>query len=352
MDLGSSELNSEAFFWGRQVSAQRAAASFARLWAVQIMAHSALTLSMLRRRNWRKPLACLIALDPASDERAKIGLRAIARLRRCFIRVLPEIGFYGIEQWCKLRLIARRVGQRVRHDDLTGAIDGGLCVVALDEAVFGRHHAAVGIGEVALRLVARLCRDGLGLASRPALAAVAGAVVVRLRGSFGFGFSFQRGLGGPDLLQPLLFVGHPLGHLVATLRGSELTILSLVGLGGLSQPALDLRRKPRLGRFHPAIAHRLVDPGIGLDLCAVERHMAHSHYPRLAAQRKNLPEQSGERSQMPLAELADRAEVRTLHPRYCRKIQPLRAAPRDLARRVDPLAVRIKQQRHHHPTMT
>src|SRR3981189_2536476 len=155
-----------------------------------------------------------------------------------------------------------------------------------------------------------------------------------------------------DLLQPLLFVGHPLRHLVATLRGSELTILSLVGLGGLSQPALDLRRKPRLRRFHPAIAHRLVDPGIGLDLGAVERHMAKLHEPRLATQRKNLPEQSGERSQMPLAELADRAEVRTLHPRYCRKIQPLRAAPRDLARRVDPLAVRIKQQRHHHPTMT
>src|SRR5258706_1238664 len=180
-----------------------------------------------------------VALDPAADERAKIGLRAIARIGRCFIRVLPEIGFYSIEQWRKLRLIARRVGQRVRHDDLMGAIDGGLCVVALDEAVFGRHHAAVGIGEVALRLVARLCRDGLGLASRPALA----AVVVRLRGSFGFGFGFgfQRGLGGTDLLEPLLFVGHPLGHLVATLRGSELTILSLVGLGGLSQPALDLR---------------------------------------------------------------------------------------------------------------
>src|SRR5882757_1225094 len=133
-----------------------------------------------------------------------------------------------------------------------GAIDGGLCVVALDETVFGRHHAAVGIGEVALRLVARLCRDGLGLASRPTPAAVAGAVVVRLRGGFGggfgfggslgfgssLGFGFQRGLGGTDLLEPLLFIGHPLGHLVASLRGSELTILSLVGLGGLSQPAL------------------------------------------------------------------------------------------------------------------
>src|SRR3979411_1178377 len=108
-------------------------------------------------------------------------------------------------------------------------------------------------GSVKLRCASPvgLCRDGLGLASRPALAAVAGAVVVRLRGSFGFGFSFQRGLGGPGLLQPLLFVGHPLGHLVATLRGSELTILSLVGLGGLSQPALDLRRKPRLGPLPP-----------------------------------------------------------------------------------------------------
>src|SRR3977135_227426 len=121
-----------------------------------------------------------VALDPASDERTKIGLRAIARIGRCFIRVLPEIGFYGIEQWRKLRLIARRVGQRVRHNDLMGAIDGGLCVVALDEAVFGRHPAAVGVGEVALCLVARLCRDGLGLASRTALAAVAGAVIVRL----------------------------------------------------------------------------------------------------------------------------------------------------------------------------
>ncbi len=146
-------------------------------------------------------------------------------------------------------------------------------------------------------------------------------VVVRLRGGFGFGFgfSFQRGLGGTDFLEPLLFIGHPLGHLVASLRGSELTILSLIGLGGLSQPVLDLRRKPRLGLFHPAIAHRLVDPGIGLDLGAVERHMAKLHEPRLAAQRKNLPEQSGKRRQMPLAKLTDRAEVRTLHPRDCRK---------------------------------
>ncbi|MGY2932074.1 hypothetical protein ACVWZ6_001676 [Bradyrhizobium sp. GM6.1] len=46
-----------------------------------------------------------VALDPASNERAKIGLRAIARIGRCFIRVRPEIGFDGIEQGCELRLM-------------------------------------------------------------------------------------------------------------------------------------------------------------------------------------------------------------------------------------------------------
>src|SRR5260370_8845443 len=100
------------------------------------------------------------------------------------------------------------------------------------------------MGEVALRLVARLCRGGLGLASRPALAAVAGAVVVRLRGRFGFGF--QRGLGGTDLLEPLLFIGHPVRHLVAALPAPELTILGLVGLTGLAYPDLAFPPNPSL----------------------------------------------------------------------------------------------------------
>ena len=64
------------------------------------------------------------------------------------------------------------------------------------------------------------------------------------------------------------------------------------GSDGLSQPALDLCRKPRLGLFHPAIAHRLVDPGIGFDLGAVERHMAKLHKAGLATQLQDLPEQA------------------------------------------------------------
>ncbi|MGY2932072.1 hypothetical protein ACVWZ6_001674 [Bradyrhizobium sp. GM6.1] len=55
---------------------------------------------------------------------------------------------------------------------------------------------------------------------------------------------------------------------------------------------MDFGSKPRFGLFHPAIAHRLVDPGIGLDLGAIERHMAKLHKAGLAAQLQDLPEQA------------------------------------------------------------
>jgi hypothetical protein len=56
-------------------------------------------------------------------------------------------------------------------------IDRRLGIVALDEAVLGLLEAALGVGEVALRLVVR----------------------GRLAG--GLGLRFERRLGGPDLLQ-------------------------------------------------------------------------------------------------------------------------------------------------------
>ena len=89
-----------------------------------------------------------------------------------------------------------------------------------------------------------------------------------------------------------MFVGNPVGHLLATPGCSELTVLELVGLGGLGEPALDLCRKLGFGLFHPAVAHGLVDPGIGLDLGAVERDMTQLHKPGLAAQLQDLLEQA------------------------------------------------------------
>ena len=55
-----------------------------------------------------------------------------------------------------MRTVAHALRQSMRHDDLLGPVDRRLRVVALDEAVLGQEHAAVGIGKVALRLGIRL----------------------------------------------------------------------------------------------------------------------------------------------------------------------------------------------------
>src|SRR5439155_9944279 len=55
--------------------------------------------------------------------------------------------------------------------------------------------------------------------------------------------------------------------------------------------------------------------------------------------------------QMPLAEFADRPKIRVTEPGHRHKIDTLVAGPINPPRRVDPLAVRIKQKRRHHPGM-
>lgn len=72
------------------------------------------------------------------------------------------------------------------------------------------------------------------------------------------GFGLQRGLGGADRLQPPLLVGHPVRRLVAAPVRAQLLILGRIRLARSAQPGLDLGGQRRLGRLHPAIAHRLV----------------------------------------------------------------------------------------------
>src|ERR1700719_3508272 len=54
---------------------------------------------------------------------------------------------------------------------------------------------------------------------------------------------------------------------------------------------------------------------------------------------------------MSLAKLADRAEIRVAQPRHRHKVDALVAGPINPPRRVDPLAVGIKQKCRHHPRM-
>jgi len=70
-----------------------------------------------------------------------------------------------------------------------------------------------------------------------------------------------------------------------------------------------------------------------------------------AAQPEHLLEQPGQHLQVALAEIADRAEIRPVQGGHCLKVEPLLAAPRDLARGVDAAAIGVEQQRHHHPRM-
>ena len=239
----------------------------------------------------------------------------------------------------------------MRDDDLMGRVDRDLAVVALHEPVAGRQDAAVRVGEVALRPVGRaavLAAQGTALpaharrCARPALVLRVGRI-----GSL----CLQRGLGGPDRLQPPLLVGHPVRRLVAAPVRAMLAILGRIGLAGLLQPALDLGGQRRLGRLHPAVAHRLVARGIGLQLGPVHGHMPELHQPRRPAQAQHLDEQVRQGGEVALAEVGDGAEVRPVQAGDRHDVDPLLAGAGKLTRGVEAAAVAVEQQRHHHAGM-
>ncbi len=232
-------------------------------------------------------------------------------------------------------------------------IDSGLRVVALDVAVLGLQDAALRIGEVALRLaVGLLFRRRRRLAVL--LAPLRYALLFRLRPAplllfgGGFGFRFQFGLGLADLLQPFLLVGHPIGHLIATLWAVELVLLCIGRLGRF-QPAVDLGGKLRFPLLHALVAHRLVFGRVRLDLGAVERDVPELHQAGLLGKLQHLHEQRGQRLEVPVAELRDRAEVRRVARHDHHEVRTLYRRLGDPARRVDAARIAVQKQRRHQP---
>src|ERR1700734_1651921 len=98
------------------------------------------------------PTSCDVSADPAIGQGAEVGLAAVTGIGGSFLGLTAEVVFDPVHQRNELVLIAHALRQAVRHDDLGFCIDGGLRVVALDVAVLGQKHAALGIGEVSLRL--------------------------------------------------------------------------------------------------------------------------------------------------------------------------------------------------------
>ena len=88
---------------------------------------------------------------------------------------------------------------------------------------------------------------------------------------------------------------------------------------------------------------------VRFDLRAIQRDMAEFDQPCRLAQLQNLQEQRAERLQVPLAEVADRPEVRRIERHNHHKIIPLPAGPRDPPRRIQPARIAVQQKCHHHP---
>src|SRR6267154_5421427 len=131
--------------------------------------HPALRLGWPRLRRRRAvflPAGGNMSVDLTGFERGQIVLRAIAGIGRDLLRSRREIGRDLLDQRLQMRAIARLVADHLGNNNLCRGVDRGLRVEALDEAVFGLHDPALGIGEVALRLARR---RGRTLAAPPDL---------------------------------------------------------------------------------------------------------------------------------------------------------------------------------------
>src|SRR5215469_15170495 len=224
---------------------------------------------------------CEIGADAACRQGRQVRFAAVTGVGGGFFGLAAEIVFGGLDQRHESILVTHVCCQVVCDNDLCRGIDGGLCVVALDVAVLGQQNAAVGVSEVALCLAVGL-RVGRRRGGAVFLASLSEALSLGrglTPGFFfggGFGFGLQCGLGGAELRQPLLFIGHPGGHLIAAL-GAVLPVLAGIGRFGGVQPAVNLSHKLNLAPLHAVIAHCLVLGGVRLDLRTIERDVAEFH---------------------------------------------------------------------------
>jgi len=97
------------------------------------------------------------------------------------------------------------------------------------------------------------------------------------------------------------------------------------------------------------VAHGFVLRGIGLNLGAVQLHMAQAHHPRLMAQPQDLHKQALEGIEVAAPVLADPAVVRLLVTGQHPEGQVLVAGALDLAGRDVAHAVGVEQQHRYHP---
>src|SRR5438105_9635895 len=109
-----------------------------------------------------------VSVDGALGELAQTVLRAIPGVGGKLFGIAAVGRFDGCQHRPHLLLVAAVLAEILGDDDLAGRIHRRLSVVALNEAVLGLHDPALGIGEVALRLVSWLGWRRRRLAGGPA----------------------------------------------------------------------------------------------------------------------------------------------------------------------------------------
>ena len=319
---------------------------------MQIMAHSARTFSTPRNRNWRKPRACLIcpntgyttcfpqsvgcfeaavvdllshplgqrsayfsvrscrmlgasgrdiAVNAVCFECFEIGFAAVAGVRRDLIRLAAEIVLGGLDQGHQLALIVAALRQFVRDNDLGACVDGGLCIVGLNEAILRLHDAAFRIGEVALRLGIRLVRwrrRRLPGFLRPSAwrCCSFSASMRRSSAAASLASASSAVIACWIFASRFLLVAGPIRHLVAALVLAEsLVLFGIRGLGGRDHES-DLCFQFRLAFLDALITHRFMFRRVRFYLRAIKRDMAEFDQPCRLAQLQNLQEQRAERA--------------------------------------------------------
>src|SRR6202041_3407499 len=198
-----------------------------------------------------------IAVNAVYFERFEVGFAAGAGVRRGLIRLAAEIVLDGLDQGHQLALIVAALRQFVRDNDLGACVDGGLCIVGLNEAILRLHDAAFRIGEVALRLGIRLVRW-----RRRRFARLLAAFSLALLFLFGLDATLFRRRQPPHPLlnfcQSFLLVAGPIRHLVAALVLAESLVLFGIRRRGGRQHASDLGFQFRLAFLHALITHRFM----------------------------------------------------------------------------------------------
>src|SRR5713226_7618479 len=177
-----------------------------------------------------------VSVDVTPVELLQIVFRTIPSVGRH----LPSLSFCVLFDLSrhrrKLLRVRGVVGQRLSYDHLAIGIDRSLSVVALNKPIVAFHDPAFGIGEVRLSRVLGRSRLVLPRPTRTTTVLLF-ALLARLRPRFGFQSSARLS----NLLQPTLFVLHPIGQLLCAKLRSLLLIFPSIDSLRLAQPAADDR---------------------------------------------------------------------------------------------------------------